>query len=267
MSLRPELRRRVTDYTTVTETPGVAVTRGALDMVYTRYRYALGFCAGKSVLEVGCGAGQGLGYLRCGGAKIVGGDYSAELLQITRAHYGGELSLVRLDAHALPFMDAAFDVVILYEAIYYLREPARFVQECKRVLRSAGVVLICTVNPQWRDFNPSPFSVSYPTAQQLSEMLSEHRFSSEVFGAFPTVRTNKDWFVSLARRAAVALNLIPRTMKGKQLLKRLFLGRLYPMPAEISDGFASYHCPVSLDSNHRAQEFKLLFAIGRLPDR
>jgi hypothetical protein len=56
-------------------------------------------------------------------------------------------------------------------------------------------------------------------------------------------------------------------MKGKRLLKRLFLGRVYPMPAEVSDDLASYQCPVKFTSNHQVEEFKVLFAIGHLCDR
>ena len=51
------------DYGAVTEQVGDLISREALSMVYSRYRFAAQFCAGKRVLEVACGPGVGLGYL------------------------------------------------------------------------------------------------------------------------------------------------------------------------------------------------------------
>ena len=62
------------DYTTVTEIPRGRVTREQLTRMCTRYYFASKFCEGKDVLEVGCGAGQGLGYLARKARRVVGGD-------------------------------------------------------------------------------------------------------------------------------------------------------------------------------------------------
>jgi ubiquinone/menaquinone biosynthesis C-methylase UbiE len=107
------------DYEQVTEIPGLGATREQMSMLYTRYRTAAAFCEGKDVLQVACGAGQGLGYLAAKACRVVGGDYTARLLNLARSHYRDRIPLVRLDAHKLPFRDQTFEVVILYEAIYY----------------------------------------------------------------------------------------------------------------------------------------------------
>jgi 2-polyprenyl-3-methyl-5-hydroxy-6-metoxy-1,4-benzoquinol methylase len=73
-----------TDYCTVTELPGSNATKEQLARLYHRYHFAAGFCEGKDVLEVACGAGQGLGYLARKAKSVVGGDYGRrckELLQ------------------------------------------------------------------------------------------------------------------------------------------------------------------------------------------
>ena len=36
--------------------------------------------------------------------------------------------------------------------------------------------------------------------------------------------------ISLVKRAAGKLNLVPRSMKGKEWLKRVFYGELFPLP-------------------------------------
>src|SRR5262249_6372523 len=102
-------------------------------MLNTRYKFASDFCRGGRVLEIGCGAGQGLGYLARSASSVIGGDYTEALLRNAQSHYGGRIPLVALDAHELPFVDLSFDTVILYEAIYYLNSPAQFLEECRRV--------------------------------------------------------------------------------------------------------------------------------------
>src|SRR5271155_3905626 len=113
------------DYQAVTETAGVGITREALTMALTRYTFAAGFCDGERVLEVACGIGQGLGLLVQRAKCVLGGDYDPGLLVAARRHYDARVGLVRLDAEALPFIDHSFDVVILFEAIYYIARPER----------------------------------------------------------------------------------------------------------------------------------------------
>ncbi len=254
------------DYTEVTEVPGIRLTREALDMMFTRYAFAGELCSGKEVLEVGCGAGQGLGYIASRARRTVGGDWTERLLSQARRHYGAGMTLVRLDAHNLPFSPRSFDVILLYEAIYYLREPELFLEECRRVLRAGGTVLISTVNREWCDFNPSPLSTHYLSAEELSSLLEKHGFRTELRGAFPAGGASvRDHAVSCLKRAAVSLHLVPRTMKGKELLKRIFLGELLSMPPEVPPAAADSRLPEPISIGAGSSQFKVLFAIGRLP--
>ena len=254
-----------TNYTTVTEVPGIEASREQLAMLYTRYAYAAEFCCGNDVLEVACGAGLGLGYLAKKARTVVGGDYTDNLLTGAKKYYNGRVPLLRLDAHALPFRDSSFDMVLLYEAIYYLANPEHFLDECRRVLREKGMLLLCTVNKEWSDFNPSPFSTRYFSARELSELLRKHGFRVELQGAFPVKKDSaNDHVVSFLKRLAVALHLIPKTMKGKELLKRFFLGSLSPLPSEVHEGMAGYTPPVAISDTEACPRFKILFALAHL---
>ncbi len=51
---------------------------------------------------------------------------------------------LRGDAHALPFVDAAFDVVLCTEVLEHLVEPQRAVDEMFRVLAPGGQLLLTT---------------------------------------------------------------------------------------------------------------------------
>ncbi len=251
------------DYAAVTEATDGRVTREALSMLYTRYRYAAGYCAGRDVLEVACGSGPGLGYLAGTARRVIGGDVTESLVRRAYEHYRGRLPILRLDAHGLPFRDRSFDVTILYEAIYYLDWPARFVAECRRVLRGDGIVLICSVNREWPDFNPSPLSTRYFAAGELAALLRQGGFDPELYGAFAVARDSvRDVAVSAIRRLAVALHLVPRTMRGKELLKRIFLGALVPVPAELDEGVAPYSSPAPIPLDGPCPGYKVLYAVG-----
>jgi ubiquinone/menaquinone biosynthesis C-methylase UbiE len=254
----------VADFSTVTEIPGTGITRQALDMLWTRYAYAAELCAGRDVLELACGTGQGLACLAARARRVVGCDYTYALVESARHEYGSEVPVMRADAQALPFGAATFDAVVLFEALYYLGAPERFVEECRRVLRPGGVAIVCSVNPQWTDFNPSPHSCRYLTAAEVSTLFTAQGFAVDTAAAFPAEATSaKASAVSVLKRTAVSLGLVPKTMKGKRLLKRLFLGELVNAPARLSAGVAAYHEPVAFDRAHPGRH-KVFYVVARL---
>jgi SAM-dependent methyltransferase len=251
------------DYSGVTEVVGNRLTREALSMLYTRYAFGAGLAEDRDVLEVACGCGPGLGYLAKRARRVLGGDCTASLLARAARHYQGAIPLVQLDAQALPFRSASFGAVLLFEALYYLGEPRRFVAEAERVLRRPGCLVISTVNREWSDFNPSPLSTRYLSGRELGALLRECGFDTTIYGAFPVMRGSaRARAVSVVRRTAVRLRLIPPTMKGKEMLKRLFLGRLIECPPEIGDAMAPYCPPAPLRTDAPIRDYKVLFAVG-----
>jgi SAM-dependent methyltransferase len=253
------------DYASVTEVTGYNVTAEQIQRMFTRYQFASSYCAGKEVLEVACGTGQGLGYLARTAKRVVGGDYDGNIVKRAQDHYGDRLPIMRLDAHQLPFPDKSFDVVICFEAIYYLERPDAFVTEAHRVLRDGGVLIIGTANREWAGFNPSPYSHRYFSASELQELLSGARFSVETFADCPVSSGGmRDAVVSFIKQAAVKLHLIPKTMKGKEKLKRLFMGKLRPLPPEVTEGMSAYTSPVSIPSDLPVTQYKVIFAVGHV---
>jgi len=253
------------DYTTVTEIPGNRVTQEQLERMFHRYCFASNFAEGKDVLEVACGAGQGLGYLAKRAKLVLGGDYTENLVRVAKRYYQERVPLLRLDAHFLPFRDQSFDVVILYEAIYYLTEPETFFREAQRVLRKKGVLLIATVNKDWSEFNPSAFSNHYFSVPELSKLLQNKGFEVEIYGAFSVLPKGvKEKVIAGIRKMAVALHLIPKTMKGKEFLKKVFYGKLKPLKGEIEEGSCEYVPPSSLPLNVPNEEYKVIYAVARV---
>jgi len=252
-----------TDFADVTETPGNLVRQEAIDMLCTRYEYAARLGEGKDVIEVACGSGPGLASLAARARRLVGGDYTARLVQQARQTYGDRVPLVQLDGQHLPFADQSFDLVLLCEALYYLPDQAGFVSEARRVLRPGGNLLIVSVNPKWVDFNPSPLSTTYLDAEQSRRLLQDADLETAISGAFlAPLPSARDRAVSIVKRIAMRIGVLPKTMKGKELLKRLFFGALTPFPAELTDGMGAFHPPVAIPIGAPSSAFKVIYAVG-----
>ena len=253
-----------TDYTTITEVPGGRATTEQLSMLYTRYHTAATLSEGKDVLEVACGCGQGLGYLAKQANCVVGGDYTESLLHGAQQCYRGRVPLVCLDAHILPFQNASFDVLVLFEAIYYLARLEEFLDESLRVLRPGGKLLICSTNKECSGFNPSRFSTNYLSAGELRQILTAKGFDVEVFGAFPvSAPTFGRKASALIRNLAVQLNLIPKTMKGKELLKRIFYGPLTRIEDEVKENMAELAPLHPISETELKPQYRVLYTLGR----
>lgn len=256
------------DYRDVTELAGDEVTQEQVERLCNRYYWSGNYCQGKDVLEVACGTGQGLGYLASLAKSLEAGDYSQEILEIAHSHYGDRINLQQLDAQSLPFTSYSLDVILLFEAIYYIPDARKFVQECQRVLRKGGKVLIATANKDLYDFNPSPYTYTYYGVLELNELFSRYGFTVECFGSSPVQKISwKQRLLRPLKKFAVQFGLIPKTMAGKKLLKRLVFGDLVRMPSEVGEGMTSYVEPVILPANQPDRRHKVIYCVATVsPD-
>lgn len=253
------------NFVEVTEVAGDEVSAEQVERIAHRYRWALGYCRGKDVLEAACGSGQGIGMLARAARSLVAGDYSEDLLAVARRHYGDRFSFRRFDAEDMPYDDGAFDVVILFEALYYLARPERFVEECRRVVRPGGAVLIACANRDLYDFNPSPHSHAAYGTVELRELFKDAGFIVQCFGHLRTDRLDlRQRLLRPAKRIAVSLGLMPRTMHGKKLLKRLVFGRLVAMPHELAEDDAPFAPPAPIPIDRPDRAHKVIYCVARL---
>lgn len=253
-----------TDYTKVTEVAGDRVSREQILRMYTRYHFARRYCNGKDVLEIGCGSGQGLACLARVAKKVVGADYSASLLRTTQEHYKDRIPLVRLDAQVLPFRNQSFDVAILFEAVYYLKDPQSFVKECVRILRPSGILLMCNPNKNLLDFNPSPHSYHYFSVPDFVDLLKPFGFQVECFVDCEVDYGHpKQQLLSFIKKNLVNLRLMPKTMAGKKLFKRMVFGRLIPVPPELADDNPACELPCLVDATATDKCHKVIFALAQ----
>lgn len=254
-----------TDYTTVTELSGDEVTQEQIERMARRYYWAGGYCGGKDVLEVACGAGQGLGYLQSAAKSLRAGDITPTLVARAQAHYGDRVSIEVMDAQQLPVPDRSLDVVLLFEAIYYLSSAEQFVEECARVLRPGGYTLIATANKNLYDFNPSPYSHYYYGVLELRELFGSRGFTCEFFGDTPV--DGIEWRQRAFRpvkKAVTSMGLMPRTMAGKKLFKKLVFGKLMPMPAEINKNTSEFIIPKLISADKPDHNHKVIYLAAKL---
>lgn len=252
------------DYTDVTEISGDDVTQEQVLRVCQRYYWAGGYCHCKDVVELACGTGQGLGYIASLAKSFIAGDISTPIVEKARAHYGERIDIRLMDAQDTHLPSSSCDVVILFEAIYYLHDIERFLLECRRILREGGYLLIATANKDLYDFNPSPYSVAYYGVIELGDLLGRHGFICDFFGGTP-VRACSLWQRMLrpVKKFAVRFSLIPHTMNAKKIMKRLVFGRLVPMPAEITAGLCNVGLPTKVVSGNADRTHKVIYCAAR----
>jgi len=53
-------------------------------------------------------------------------------------------------------------------------------------------------------------------------------------------------------------------MAGKELLKKIFYGKLIPLKEEIEDGICEYKAPERISTDTRNSEYKVIYAVAHL---
>ncbi len=258
------------DYASITEGPGQKATDEQLRRIVQRYRFARDHAAGGRILEVACGTGIGLDYLAAAAREVAGVDIDPKNVAMARAVVGadgnrtpGRVAVEEMDAHHLKYPDASFDLVLLFEAIYYLRDPERFVSEAARVLDRGGRLIIGCVNRAWPDCHPSPFSHRYYTAAELKQLLATRFPRVNLYAGFPTSDAGfRARVVSLLKRAGIRFHLIPGSLAARAYLKRIFIGQLADLPSQVTDGLAPYDAPVPIQADEPLEHFKVIYAVA-----
>jgi SAM-dependent methyltransferase len=104
---------------------------------------------GRSVLEVGCGAGVDLARFAKGGARVTGVDLAASAIELARANFaqqGLEGTFEVADGEQLPFPDNSFDLVYAHGVVQYTADDRALVDEVRRVLVPGGTAVFQVYN-------------------------------------------------------------------------------------------------------------------------
>lgn len=248
----------------VTEIEGQKISQEQLFRTCHRYHWAARIVAGKDVLEVACGAGQGLGLLKQYAKTVTAGDISPEVLHSAKTTYGNDIPLSVFGAEDLPFDDASFDAILLFEAIYYVPNVERFFLEAHRVLRPDGRLLIVTANKDLFDFTPSPFSQRYLGVTELAQEAMAAGFAPEFFALIDTRTVSlRQRILRPVKSVVTKLGLMPKTMHGKALFKKLFFGEMAVMSGDISNCSIDYSEPIAISQDHKNLTHKVIYCSAK----
>ncbi|WP_204081339.1 class I SAM-dependent methyltransferase [Mycobacterium riyadhense] len=131
-------------------------------------------CAGRDVLEAGCGEGYGANLIAGVARRVIAVDYDEAAVAHVRHRYP-RVEVMRANLAELPLPDASVDVVVNFQVIEHLWDQGQFVRECARVLRPSGLLMVSTPNritfSPGRDTPINPFHTRELNADELTELL------------------------------------------------------------------------------------------------
>jgi len=115
---------------------------------------------GKSILEVGCGRGGGIKFLRDNlkFSKITAIDYNQANIDFCKENNSDGVEFLLGDAENLEFENESFDIVLNVESAHCYPDYQKFVSEVHRVLKPNGIFLsadTCDVDDSNSDYYSS----------------------------------------------------------------------------------------------------------------
>jgi 2-polyprenyl-6-hydroxyphenyl methylase/3-demethylubiquinone-9 3-methyltransferase len=105
------------------------------------------------ILDIGCGAGFLTNTLAMQGHKVTGIDLSAKSLDVAKKRDSTKaVRYLQLDAFAMPFPEASFDVICAMDFLEHVEMPGQIIREVMRLLRPDGLFFFHTFNRNWLSY-------------------------------------------------------------------------------------------------------------------
>lgn len=101
----------------------------------------LGNVSGKSLLDLGCGAGENSVYFASQGANCVAADYSPGMVEVALKLAAANQVPVSgrvINAMEIDYPDHSFDIVYASNLLHHIPDPCQTIREAHRVLKPGG---------------------------------------------------------------------------------------------------------------------------------
>lgn len=159
--------------------------------------------AGKSVLDLGCGAGIDSGEFARHGACVVSVDFTETATKLTEkllreANLPGEVK--RADATSLPFEKDTFDCVYSFGVLHHILDVDKAVSEIHRVLKPGGQVMAMLYH---KDSLLYAYSIVY--LKGIRERLLEKLTMDEILSRYSERRNGNPYTKAYTKAEAKAL--------------------------------------------------------------
>ena len=143
--------------------------------------------AGKTALDVGCGAGLLAEPLARLGAKVTAIDPAAELIEAAREHAAGQGLQIDYRISAIEKLEGTFDLITSMEVIEHTADPQQFLNDLAKRLAPNGLLMLST-----------------PNATSWSKLITITL--AEGFGAIPKGTHDFDKFIAPERMKQLMAN-------------------------------------------------------------
>lgn len=153
----------------------------------------LGNVKGKTVLCLGCGAGEECAHIKFLGAKkVIGMDISKSLIEKAKENYP-ELEFYVMDMEKLEFKNNSFDLVYSSLVLHYVKDWTKTLLQIKRVLKKEGIFLFSTHNPvYWGAYKKED---KKQNLRLLGYDLNRKKNKIKIYGDYLNIRKIHDiWF-------------------------------------------------------------------------
>lgn len=150
--------------------------KGAIALEHLhRYCFALQFVGDREVLDIASGEGYGSAMLATRSKRVIGVDIDEGVIEQARARYSGAgLAFQQGSCASIPLANASVDVVVSFETIEHHNQHEEMLDEIKRVLRPAGLLVISSPDKFEYSDRPgfsNPFHVLELYAGEFEQLL------------------------------------------------------------------------------------------------
>lgn len=151
-----------------------------------RYNFASKFVQNKIVVDIACGEGYGTAALEKAGAlKIIGFDVNNELIRRANMKYGANYQIADAD-ELMPLEKKSIDLIVSFETIEHLRKAECFLDECRRVLKDNGTLIVSTPNRDAKArITPNRFHFKEYSEDEFATLLKKRFTKVTVYNQHP----------------------------------------------------------------------------------
>lgn len=152
------------------------------------------FPGGRTVLDIGCNAGEFLFFAKKAGMDGMGIELSSLYAEIARKRTGFDVFNGTLSSFSAERSERKFDIVALWDVIEHLKNPAEDLNQINGLMNSGGVLCVSTVNlrcyrylmhkEDWRGFYEGHEHISFFSPVTLSRLLEQCGFRPVVIRTY-----------------------------------------------------------------------------------
>lgn len=209
------------------------------------YRHAATLAAGRRVLDAGSGEGFGTQTLSTVAQEVVGVDYSETAVAESRRLWCDgsrpNLRFERVDLTQPGSFQETFDVVLNFQVLEHIQNPAPFLRGLSERIGPDGVLMLTTPN-RLRTISENPYHVREYTPDELHKELSAVFGSVTILGVHGNDKVERfDAGREKAVKRILALdplgirNLLPRKLVEVAFAKLARIVRRQAQPSSAPD--------------------------------